>query len=291
MKLTIGFSPCPNDTFIFDALINQKMDTGGLSFDVVMEDVETLNLWALEGKLDITKLSLPAFFRSLNHYSLLNAGSALGKGVGPLLISNKPTTIEQFKVNKPLVAIPGLNTTANLLFDFAFPENENKIFMKYDEIENFIVKESSKAPPTGGGLEGAFGVIIHENRFTYQQNGLYKILDLGEYWETKMNVPIPLGSIAIKKSVDKLICLQVDALIRKSLEFAFSNYPLIPDFVKDNAQEMEEDIMRKHIDLYVNNFSLDLGDSGKNAIEILYSVFLKKTSSSKSTRSSSLFSS
>ncbi len=280
MKLTIGFSPCPNDTFIFDALINQKMDTGGLSFDVVMEDVETLNLWALEGKLDITKLSLPAFFRSLNHYSLLNAGSALGKGVGPLLISNKPTTIEQFKVNKSLVAIPGLNTTANLLFDFAFPEGKNKINLKYNEIENYVLRGSSQNsfPDKNAGTH--FGVIIHENRFTYQQKGLYKILDLGEYWETKMNVPIPLGSIAIKKSVDKLICLQVDALIRKSLAFAFSNYPLIPDFVKDNAQEMEEDIMRKHIDLYVNEYTMNLGDSGKNAIEKLYTTFFAQQLSS-----------
>lgn len=265
MKLTIGFSPCPNDTFIFDALINQKINTGEFSFDLVMADVETLNIWALEGKLDITKLSLPAYFRSMNHYQLLKSGSALGKSVGPLLISNQEISLDQFSYQKPAVAVPGLNTTANLLLDFAFPEINHKIFMRYDEIENYLLEES---------INPKFGVIIHENRFTYQQKGLYKVLDLGDYWETKMNVPIPLGCIAIKKSISGQIAEKIETLIQDSLRYAWQQYSVLPDFVKENAREMEEDIMRKHIQLYVNEYSLDIGNDGRMAIDKLFSVYL-----------------
>lgn len=274
MKLTLGFSPCPNDTFIFDALVNHKIDTGGLEFEPVLEDVETLNQWALEGKLDITKLSFPAFFQSLDKYVLLNAGSALGKGVGPLLITNNEQGIKSAEVLSHQIALPGMNTTANLLFSFAYPEAKNKIFMRFDKIEDFVLTET-----------GVLGVIIHENRFTYEQKGLHKIADLGEVWEEKMKVPIPLGGIAVKKQVDRLISLQIDGLIRKSLEFAFSNYPLITGYVKQHSQSMSEEVMRQHIDLYVNNYSLDLGAEGKNAIRELYTVFL---SSGKSTEGSSL---
>jgi 1,4-dihydroxy-6-naphthoate synthase len=276
MKLTIGFSPCPNDTFIFDALVNKKIDTEGLEFDVMLEDVETLNQWALQGRLDITKLSFPAFFQSLDKYVLLNSGSALGKGVGPLLISRSEVRGQKSEVRSQrseignyVIALPGENTTANLLFSFAYPEALNKKFMIFSEIEDWLLK----APPTGGGL-GEAGVIIHENRFTYQQKGLHKVMDLGEYWEQKMKVPIPLGGIAVKRTVDRLTSLKVDKLIRKSLEYAFANYSAIPDYVKQHSQTMSEDVMRQHIDLYVNNYSLDLGDFGRKAIETLHQVFL-----------------
>jgi 1,4-dihydroxy-6-naphthoate synthase len=260
MKLTIGFSPCPNDTFIFDALINQKIDTEGIEFEAILEDVETLNQWALQGKLDITKLSFPAFFQSLDNYVLLNAGSALGKGVGPLLV--KAAGREISKVEMHSILIPGINTTANLLLSFAYPQAKNKRPMLFSEIEDLVMSELAD-----------LGVIIHENRFTYQQKGLEKIADLGEIWEKKMNVPVPLGGIAIKRTVDRLTSLHIDQLIRNSLDFAFANYPAITDYVKCHSQTMSEEVMRKHIDLYVNNYSLNLGEEGKKAITTLYHTF------------------
>jgi 1,4-dihydroxy-6-naphthoate synthase len=276
MTYTLGFSPCPNDTFIFDALVNKKIDTEGLHVEAVLEDVETLNKWALEGKLDITKLSFPAFFQSLDKYVLLNAGSALGKGVGPLLVSreeirNLPagrqgekleTCLPAGEVRNEKVALPGINTTANLLFSFAYPEAVNKKFLLFSTIEDAVISG-----------ETDLGVIIHENRFTYQQKGLHKVMDLGEHWEEKMKVPIPLGGIAVKRSLDRSISLKIDRLIRKSLEYAFANYPFITDYVKQHSQSMSEDVMRQHIDLYVNDYSLDLGNNGKKAIEILQEVF------------------
>jgi len=264
MKLTLGFSPCPNDTFIFDALVNKKIDTEGLEFDVVLQDVETLNQWALEGKLDVTKLSFPAYFKSLEYYTLLNAGSALGKGVGPILITDSQQEITNEEINQASIALPGVNTTANLLFSFAYPEAKDKRFMLFSAIEEALVNK-----------ETDLGVIIHENRFTYQQKGLHKVKDLGEYWEERMELPLPLGGIAINQWVKRSLALKVNELIRKSLDFAFKNHPLIPDYVKQHSQEMSEDVMRQHIDLYVNNYSLDLGDEGKLAIESLYQVFLE----------------
>jgi len=276
MKLTLGFSPCPNDTFIFDALVNKKIDNEGLEFDIILEDVETLNQWSFEGKLDITKLSYPAFFQNLDKYVLLNSGAALGKGVGPLLISKSEVGNRKSEVENLSIALPGKNTTANLLFSFAYPEAKNRKYMIFSAIENAVLNEETN-----------LGVIIHENRFTYQQKGLHKVTDLGEYWEKKMNAPIPLGGIAIKRSIDKSTSLQIDKLIRRSIEFAFSNYPLITDYVKEHSQEMSEPVMRQHIDLYVNDFSIDLGADGKKAIETLYDTYLRPLSLSNSDRSQS----
>lgn len=264
MKLTLGFSPCPNDTFIFDALVNKKIDTEGLDFEVVLEDVETLNQWALQGKLGITKLSFPAFFSSLKHYSLLHAGSAIGKGVGPLLITDSQEELTTDEINQASIALPGIHTTANLLFSYAYPEATDKKFMTFSAIEDALVNK-----------ETDLGVIIHENRFTYQQKGLKKVKDLGEYWEEKMELPLPLGGIAINQSIKRSIALKVNELIQKSLEFAFANYPQITDYVKQHSQTMSEEVMRQHIDLYVNNYSLDLGEEGKLAIESLHQVFLE----------------
>ncbi len=269
MKLTLGFSPCPNDTFIFDALIHHKIDTGGLTFDVVLEDVETLNKWALKGKLEITKLSYVVLPLVLDKYLVLNSGSALGSGVGPLLIKNEKLKTSHsgrqvIHVEDLLIAIPGEHTTAHLLFSLAYPNAGNKIFLRYDEIENFVLE--------GKGL----GVIIHENRFTYAAKGLHKITDLGDYWEKETGIPIPLGGIVIKRSVDTAISLQVDKLIRKSIEHAFSHhYKTLSAYVKKHAQEMDEEVMHKHIDLYVNDFSLDLGDTGKKAVGKLLEVYKK----------------
>ena len=264
MKLTLGFSPCPNDTFIFDALVNKKIDTGEFEFETVLADVETLNQWALEGKLDITKLSFPAFFKSLEHYTLLNAGTAAGKGVGPLLISDAAHEITGEEINQASVALPGANTTANLLFTLAYPDAKDKKFMVFSAIEDALVNK-----------ETDLGVIIHESRFTYEQKGLHKVTDLGEYWEKRMELPLPLGGIAINQSVKRSVALKVNELIRQSVEFALKNYPQVPDYVKQHSQELSEDVMRRHIDLYVNNYTLDLGDDGKLAIESLHQVFLE----------------
>jgi 1,4-dihydroxy-6-naphthoate synthase len=259
MKLTLGFSPCPNDTFIFDALVNNKTDAEGLEFDVLLKDVQTLNEWAVKGKLDITKLSYGVLPLALNEYILLNSGSALGRGVGPLLISNNE--FKMANVTDALIAIPGENTTAHLLFSLAFPNAKNKFFLRYDKIEEFVL--------SGKGL----GVIIHENRFTYQQKGLHKIIDLGDYWEKETGHAIPLGGIVIKRSIDTAVQKKADALIKKSIEYAYSKYPELNDYIRRHSQEMNEDVMRKHIDLYVNNYSLDLGAAGKAAILKLLDVY------------------
>jgi 1,4-dihydroxy-6-naphthoate synthase len=252
MKLTLGFSPCPNDTFIFDALVNHKIDTNGFEFDVLLEDVQTLNQWAQEGKLAITKLSYGVLPLVLDKYKVLNSGSALGKGVGPLLISSTADTNQS--IEDSLIAIPGENTTAHLLFSMVYPQAKNKIFIRYDEIEDFVLAKK--------GL----GVIIHENRFTYEGKGLKKITDLGDYWEQKTSNAIPLGGIVIKKELDTSIQQNIDALIKQSIAYGFSKYPALNDYIKCHAQEMSEQVMRQHIDLYVNEYSLDLGEKGKKAI-------------------------
>lgn len=260
MKLTLGFSPCPNDTFIFDALVNKKIDTEGIQFEPVLEDIETLNKWGSASKLDITKLSFPAFFQNLQRYSALPSGGALGNGVGPLLVAKE--LIESREINKLRIATPGENTTANFLLSFAFPNAKNRSAVLFSTIEETVLNN-----------EADLGVLIHENRFTYHQRGLVKIMDLGDYWQQKTGLPIPLACIAIKKNIDKKIQEQVGRLIRKSVEYAFANYPLIAPYVKAHSQTMEEEVMRKHIDLYVNNFSIDLGEKGRTAIEKLYEIF------------------
>ena len=263
MKLTIGFSPCPKDTFIFDALVNNKIDVGELQFEPVLEDVETLNRWAIEGRLDITKLSYGVLPLVLDKYVLLNSGSALGRGVGPLLIRNKELEISNEEVEGQVIAIPGEHTTAHMLFSLAYPDAKKKVFLRYDQIEDFVL--------TGKGL----GVIIHENRFTYQEKGLHKITDLGDYWEKQTGNPIPLGGIVIKKEFDDSLREKVNGLIRKSIEYAYSNYPKLNDYIRMHSQEMSEDVMRKHIDLYVNDYSLDLGEDGRAAVEKLLEVYQK----------------
>jgi 1,4-dihydroxy-6-naphthoate synthase len=260
MKLSLGFSPCPNDTFIFDALVNKKIDTEGIEFDVHLEDVETLNQWAMQGKLDLSKISYGVLPHLLSHYELLDSGGALGKGVGPLLIAREQMPLT--KVPGCRVAIPGQRTTAHLLFSLAVPGAGKKEFMVFSDIEDAV-------------LSGAVdcGVIIHENRFTYQQKGLVKLLDLGEYWERETGAPIPLGGIVLRKGYEPALLQKMNMLIRESLEYAFSHYPDLPEFVRAHAQEMDERVMRQHIDLYVNNYSLSLGEDGAKAIETLLQTY------------------
>jgi len=265
MKLSLGFSPCPNDTFIFDALINKKIDTAPFEFDVVLQDVQTLNEWALQKKLDVTKISYGVLPLVLNNYILLESGGALGKGVGPLLIAKKNIALDE--LNDKLVAIPGKNTTANMLFSLAFPYAKHKVFKAFNHIEDAVLQEEVSA-----------GVIIHENRFTYQQKGLHKLMDLGDYWETQTKLPIPLGGIVAKRNMDASIIQQVDTLIKKSVQFAFkNNYTQLSNYVIKHSQEMSQEVMRQHINLYVNEFSVALGIDGRKAVEKLLDVY-KQTS-------------
>lgn len=263
MKYTLGFSPCPNDTFIFDALVNHKIDTKGIEFEVMLEDVETLNQWVIQQKLDFSKISYGVLPIVARNYLLLQSGGALGKGVGPLLISlpNNPTFQQQ--PEKATVAIPGENTTAHLLFSLAYPMVKNKKMMVFNEIENAVLSGDVDA-----------GVIIHENRFTYLQKGLVKLKDLGEYWEQTTNAPIPLGGIVAKRNIPLVIVQQVDALIKESVEYAYNKHYNIPsDFVQTHAQEMDPMVMRQHIDLYVNNYSKELGNAGKKAVITLLNTY------------------
>jgi 1,4-dihydroxy-6-naphthoate synthase len=264
MKFTLGFSPCPNDTFIFDALVNKKIDTEGLEFEVFLEDVETLNQWAMQGKLDVSKISYGVLPLVLERYELLDSGGALGKGVGPLLIARD--SIPLGGIDDRSVVIPGQRTTAHLLFSLAFPEAKNKQFTIFSGIEDAV-------------LSGAVdcGVIIHENRFTYQKRGLVKLMDLGEFWEKETGAPIPLGGIVMKRGHDTAhdtrLSQTVNRLIRKSLEYAFARYPQLPEYVREHAQEMEEQVMRQHIDLYVNDYSLSLGEDGQRAVRVLFETY------------------
>jgi 1,4-dihydroxy-6-naphthoate synthase len=269
MNLTLGFSPCPNDTFIFDALVNKKIDTEGLTFEPVLEDVQTLNEWALQGKLAITKISYGVLPLLLEKYIVLNAGGALGKGVGPLLITKQAGAANR-AVDEMTIAIPGEHTTAHMLFSLAYPQATKKKFMIFSAIEDAVLNGDVDA-----------GVIIHENRFTYQQKGLHKLVDLGEYWERQTGNPIPLGGIVMKKTFDTALQHKVDSLIKRSLEYAFKNYPLVTEYVKQHSQEMSESVMRQHIDLYVNNYSLQLGTDGKAAVNTFLDIYrqLKQVSS------------
>lgn len=269
MKLTLGFSPCPNDTFIFDALIHHKIDTEGLDFSVEYHDVETLNQKAFRKDLDITKLSYHAFAYAIEDYELLDAGSALGFGVGPLLISNKQSLVESLSVlagqqlpedmKRLRIGIPGKYTTANFLLSLAYPDLQNKVELVFSDIEQALLDDTID-----------LGLIIHENRFTYQDKGLYKVQDLGEYWEKTTNSPIPLGGIVIKRSLPQEIKERVNQLIQKSVEYAFENPKSGIDYIRSHAQEMEESVMYKHIELYVNQYSLRLGTVGRTAILTMF---------------------
>lgn len=265
MEISLGFSPCPNDTFIFDALVNKKIDTEGLDFSVHLEDVQTLNDWAISGKLDVSKISYGVLPLLLDKYKLLSSGGALGKGVGPLLIARKEIDDLKSAIASMQVAIPGKNTTAHLLFSMAFPQATNKTFLVFNQVEDAVLSGQVDA-----------GVIIHENRFTYQDKGLVKLIDLGNYWEEQTNAPIPLGGIVIRKTMEAELGKRVDSLIKKSVAYAFKNYPAITDYVRLQAQEMNEDVMRKHIDLYVNEYSTDLGESGRKAVQQLMNLYAQR---------------
>jgi len=259
MAISLGFSPCPNDTFLFDALVNGALDTGGLRFEAMLEDVETLNEWALAGRLDVSKVSYGVLPLLSREYVLLRSGGALGRGVGPLLVARPRAG--PFRPEAARVAIPGRNTTAHLLFSLAYPAAARKEFLVFSRIEEAVLSGAVDA-----------GVIIHESRFTYQARGLVRLLDLGEFWEQRTGAPIPLGGIVARRNLPSLLRARIEGLVRESAEHALARRPFLSDYVRRNAQEMDEAVMRQHIDLYVNEHSVDLGEAGVRAVEKLLEV-------------------
>ena len=259
MKLTLGFSPCPNDTFIFDAMVHGRIDTEGLQFEYFLADVEELNRHAFKGDVQITKMSYHAYAYAAGNYLILDSGSALGRKNGPLLISKKDIPADRLPGCR--IAIPGKYTTANLLFSIAWPDARNKKEYLFSDIEDAILNDEVDA-----------GLIIHETRFTYQKRGLTKIADMGEFWEKLSGLPIPLGTIVINRSVPEDIALKVNRIVRRSLDYAYRDSVASYEFVAGNAREMDRDVMNNHIKLFVNEFTSDLGEEGRKAITRLYDV-------------------
>ena len=255
MQLSLAFSPCPNDTYIFDAMVHHRVDTEGLRFDIRLADVEQLNRLVISGGPDISKISYGLLPRVLSSYRVLDAGGALGRGVGPLLVAAREKNQDDSELEALRIALPGQHTTAHMLFSLAYPMARQKIFMPFHEIEDAVINGSVDA-----------GVIIHENRFTYADKGLYKWADLGEFWEANTGYPIPLGGIVMRRDIPEEIMRKVDRVIRRSLEYAYAHDPELPAFVCTHAQEMNPEVMRKHISLYVNDYSLSLGSQGRAAV-------------------------
>jgi len=276
LKLKLGFSPCPNDTFIFDALVHQKINTEGLDFEVYLGDVEDLNNKAFKGELDITKISYHAYGFLTDDYVLLDSGSALGNGCGPILVQSSKFKVQSFKDCHPepvegdnlsglKIAIPGKYTTANFLLSIAHPEADNKVEMLFSDIEDAVLNNEVDA-----------GLIIHENRFTYQEKGLKKNIDLGEYWEKTTGTLIPLGGIIIKRDLPEETIQKVNRLLRKSIEYAFKNPTSPLAYMQANAQEMDDEVMMQHVELYVNKYSIDLGFEGREAISQMFNLAQEK---------------
>jgi 5,8-dihydroxy-2-naphthoate synthase len=278
MKLSLAFSPCPNDCFMFDAMVHGRIDCEGLEFVVSLADIEALNHAALAGKnvgasevdtsvgadlqvgpRDVTKISFHAYAYCDDTYVLLDAGSALGRNCGPLLISKRPIDRAEVERGQLSIAIPGKYTTANFLCGLAFPAARNKTEVLFSDIEPAL-------------LAGRFdaGVIIHENRFTYEAKGLRKIIDLGEFWEAETGAPIPLGGIVVKRSLPDEVKRAVNRVMRRSVEHAFAHREASLPYVRAHAQEMSEQVMYQHIDLYVNEYSIDLGEQGRRAVQVLF---------------------
>ena len=259
MKLSLAFSPCPNDCFMFDAIVHRRIDLEGLEFSVTLADIEALNQSAFANRVDVTKLSFHAYAYCVDRYVLLDAGSALGRSCGPLVVAKRPISIDQLEAGVLRIAIPGKFTTANLLCGLAFPRARDKTEVVFSDIEDAVIEERFDA-----------GVIIHENRFTYEAKGLRKVVDLGELWELRTGAPIPLGGIVIGRSLPDEVKEAMNRVMRRSVEYAFAHRDASLRFVREHAQTMSEDVMYRHIDLYVNEYSIDLGPQGRAAIDVLF---------------------
>jgi len=263
MKLTLGFSPCPNDTFIFDAMVHGRIDTEGLEFDYFLADVEELNRRAFSAEADITKVSYHAYAYMAEKYLILDSGSALGHRNGPLLVSKRD--MDSSDLTHATIAIPGKYTTANLLFSIAWPDAKNKKEYLFSDIPDVLLRDEADA-----------GLIIHETRFTYTRLGLTKIADMGEFWEKLTGLPIPLGAIVIRKDIPSDIALKVNRVIRNSLEYAYKDSFASYRFVTENASDMDSTVMNNHIKLYVNEYTLNLGKRGREAINEMFRIASKK---------------
>ena len=263
MKLTLGFSPCPNDTFIFDAMVHGRIDTEGLEFDYFLADVEELNRRALSSRVDVTKVSYHAYSYMAGNYLILDSGSAIGHRNGPLLISKRD--IDSSDLSQARIAIPGKYTTANLLFSIAWPDAKNKTEYLFSDIPDVLIRDEADA-----------GLIIHETRFTYAKKGLRKIADLGEFWEKLTGMPIPLGAIVINRNIPPEIALKVNRIVRNSLEYAYKDSFASYNFVSENASDMDSTVMNNHIKLFVNDYTLNLGTSGREAIYEMFRIASEK---------------
>lgn len=261
MKLSLGFSTCPNDTFMFDALVNGRIAQDEFEFELTLADILHLNRSAISGQFDIVKLSYNTYGMVKDDYALLTSGSAMGVGCGPLLIAKEPVSIADLVAQNALIAIPGKNTTANLLLSFFAPELKNRKEMLFHEV----------MPAVSSG-EATAGLIIHENRFTYQDQGLVCLQDLGAFWEAETKLPIPLGAICVRKSLGAEVIAKIDALLNQSIAYAFAHPEASKSYIKSHAQELSESVTQAHIQLYVNDFSLDMGDQGRAAVKKLLSV-------------------
>ena len=263
MKLTLGFSPCPNDTFIFEALVHGRIDTEGIEYNWFLADVEELNHRAMEGSVDVTKMSFHAYALAAQYYLLLDSGSALGRNNGPLVVSRHGMHPDE--LNDAMVAIPGKYTTANLLFSIFWPGAVRKREYLFSDIPQAVLSGEADA-----------GLIIHETRFTYQALGLKMVADTGQYWEKMTGMPVPLGGIVVHRHVDENTALKVNRTIRRSIEYAYADPSASVDFIRQNAKELDSNVTKEHIRLYVNSFSLSLGKEGKDAIERLYSLAVER---------------
>lgn len=253
MKLTFGYSPCPNDTFMFHALAGGRIDVAPLSIDVRLHDVQTLNEMAFDATLDVTKLSFFGWLRVMDAYDLLPCGAALGFGCGPLVVSGKPLSREDMPGSR--IVLPGEWTTAHLLFRLWAPDARDRVFAPYDRI--FADLNEGRAD---------CGVIIHESRFTFEQAGFTAVQDLGAWWEDETGLPIPLGCIAVRRSLPQDVKARLAALVRSSIETARKDPEPAMPYIHEHAREMDPDVLREHIRTFVNDFSLDMGEKGRAAV-------------------------
>jgi len=256
--ITLGYSPCPNDTFIFYALVHGRIDTGGLTFREVLDDVETLNQMARQSRLDVTKVSFHAFAHLRDAYCLLRSGGALGRGCGPLVVARDAYDMKDLRGRT--IAIPGELTTAFLLLQVFDPAlRENVRIMPFHRIIDAVKRGETDA-----------GLIIHESRFTYQREGLRQVVDLGAWWEQETRLPIPLGCIIAQRSLGSTLVEKTESLIRGSVSYGFSNRQETKEYIRSYSQELEESVIDRHIQLYVNDYSLDIGDDGVHAVKELF---------------------
>lgn len=252
MKLELNISPCPNDTFMFDALVNGRIDPEGLRFDVSFADIEQLNLGVIEGRVQVSKISCAVLPLIAPRYRVLDSGSALGRGNGPLLVSRRGINFSDTSLR---IAVPGFHTTANLLMKKIFPHLRNKEELLFSRIADAVA---------GGEYDA--GVLIHEGRFTYGGKGLRLAADLGAEWERTTGLPLPLGAIVVSRDLPREICEKMEVLLRRSVEYAFGNREASRNFIRGHAQELSPEVVESHINMFVNDFSVSLGDRGRQAV-------------------------